>query len=48
MIFCALLLPPFYYQIEDIQISAIGGDVDNAALINTNKSNSSDFKIDAR
>lgn len=48
MIFYALLLPPFYYQIDDTKISAIGGDADNAALINTNKGNGFGFKIDPR
>jgi iron complex outermembrane receptor protein len=37
----------FYYQIDDIQFSAIGGDANNTALVNANKGVGYGFEIDA-
>ncbi|MFT4746912.1 MAG: iron complex outermembrane receptor protein [Congregibacter sp.] len=38
----------FYYQIDDIQFSAIGGGANNTALINADKGTGYGFEIDAQ
>ncbi len=38
----------FYYQIDDVQFSAIGGDANNTALINADKGTGYGFEVDAQ
>jgi iron complex outermembrane receptor protein len=43
-----LNIAAFYYQIDDIQFSAIGGGANNTALINADKGTGYGFEIDAQ
>jgi iron complex outermembrane receptor protein len=43
-----LNIAAFYYQIDDIQFSAIGGGANNTALINADKGTGYGFEVDAQ